>query len=69
MNSDKPDVAMQGRLDRASGRQFSPRTERFQTGIPGSSGRSGVPTRNRSIYPPSSPPLPLPLQKDLFLIE
>src|SRR5436190_17093528 len=46
MNSDKPDAAMQGRLDRAAARQFSPRTERVQQGP---SGRSGVPTRNRSI--------------------
>ena len=50
MNSDKPDAAMQARLDRAAARQFSPRTERFQQGISGQSGRSGVPTRNRSIF-------------------
>jgi hypothetical protein len=49
MNSDKPDAAMQGRLDRTGARQFSPRTERFQAGLPGSSTRSGVPPRNRSI--------------------
>ena len=49
MNSDKPDAATQARLDRAAARQFSPRTERFQQGISGPSGRSGVPPRNRSI--------------------
>ena len=45
-------MSLQARLDRASTRQFSPRNERFQSGLAGSSTRPAVAPRNRSTRLP-----------------